>query len=167
MAHYKLIRLSAILLAAGNVAVTILTLDVHPSGGDTLAGTFANAAASHAWTAIHLGQFTSWTALLAGLIVLVVALGVPESAARWVGMFGAGVDRTDPPAGGTPDGTVRCGLHGAELAGRHDRLHPGDDRAVGYRLRRAAHPRGMAVPHRPASMPTRTPADDHQMTYRS
>ena len=90
MTHYKLIRLSATLLAAGNVAVTILTLYVHPSGGDTLAVTFGNAAASHAWTAIHLGQFASWTALLAGLIVLFVALGVTDSAARWVGMFGAG-----------------------------------------------------------------------------
>ena len=90
MAHYKLLRLSATLLAAGNVAVTILTLYVHPSGGDTLAGTFANAAASHAWTAIHLGQFVSWTALLAGLIVLFVALAVPVGPARWVGLFGAG-----------------------------------------------------------------------------
>jgi hypothetical protein len=90
MAHYKLIRLSATLLAAGNVGVTILTLYVHPAGGDTLAGTFTNAANSHAWTAIHLGQFASWTALLAGLVVLVVALGLPDGAARWVGMFGAG-----------------------------------------------------------------------------
>ncbi len=54
-----------------------------------MVATFANDAASGAWTAIHLGQFLGMALLLAGLLVLFLALDVADGPPRLVGFFGA------------------------------------------------------------------------------
>jgi len=84
-----LLRLSATLPLIGFVLLFVLTLFVHPGGGATLEATFANDAASGAWTAIHLGQFVGMAGIGAGLLVLFFALGLSQGATRWLGFFGA------------------------------------------------------------------------------
>jgi hypothetical protein len=89
MADRNLLRLSATLLLIGEVVLTVLTLFVHASGGDTVEATFANFAASENWEAVHLGQFVSTAVLLAGLLVLVFALNVSRGTPQWLAFFGA------------------------------------------------------------------------------
>jgi hypothetical protein len=73
LADRKLLRLSATLPLIGFVLLSVLTQFVHPGGSATLEATFADNAASGAWTAIHLGQFVGMAVLLAGLLVLFFA----------------------------------------------------------------------------------------------
>jgi len=89
MVNHKLLRLSATLVLIGEVIFTVIALFLHPGGGTTLAGTFANDAASGDWAAIHLGEFASTAVLLAGLLVLYFALGETSGTPRWLGFFGA------------------------------------------------------------------------------
>lgn len=89
MADRKALRLAASLMLIGWVLITLITQYVHPHGGATEAVTFAINAASGDWMVVHLGQFASLTTLLAGLLVLSVALNVSGGSARWLGLFGA------------------------------------------------------------------------------
>jgi len=88
MANHTVLRLSATLLFIGLVFSSLMQFP-HPPGGATIEATFANYAASRDWAAIHLGQFVGQAILLAGLLVLYIALGVTQGAPRWLGFFAA------------------------------------------------------------------------------
>lgn len=89
MANRNALRLAASLVLIGDLVFIILVQYVHPGGGNTEAATFAINAASANWTAIHLSEFVAMAVLLAGLLVLFVALNVAEGTPRWLGFFGA------------------------------------------------------------------------------
>jgi hypothetical protein len=89
MADHTTLRLAATLVLVGDIVLGILVVFVHPGGGATEEATLANYAASRNWVSIHLAQFTFETLMLAGLIVLSVALNAPKEIPRWLGVFGA------------------------------------------------------------------------------
>lgn len=89
MIDRKALGLSVTLLIIGQVLLTFATLVLHPEGGDTLQGTFANFAASGDWAAVHLMQFAGMGLFLAGLLALFFAVNVSQSTPRWAGFFGA------------------------------------------------------------------------------
>lgn len=89
MADRSSLRLSAALALAGAALVTVVVLFLHPGGGATIEDTFAAYAASADWTAVHLGQFVGMAGILAGLLVLYVALDVAVGPARWLAFYGA------------------------------------------------------------------------------
>jgi hypothetical protein len=87
--NWKSLRLSAVLLLAGQLLYIVVT-QFH-TGGDANdhPAIFAKYAASGIWEAVHVGQFASVAILLAGLFALFVALDLQAGAARWAARFGA------------------------------------------------------------------------------
>jgi hypothetical protein len=90
MVDRSTLRLSAALLLAGQL-LFIAVGQLHPARErpNDHPAVFAEYAASGIWTAVHLGQFLSMAVLLAGLLVLFVALDAPAGAANWAGRLGA------------------------------------------------------------------------------
>jgi hypothetical protein len=86
------LRLSAMLLLAGQVLYIVITL-LHTGGNANDHPTIFEAyAESGTWTIVHLGQFAAMAILLAGLFALFFALDAQAtlaSSARWAGQFGA------------------------------------------------------------------------------
>ena len=95
VADRKALRLSAGLLVS-SLIVLVIAIVFHPSGGDPNdhPATFTLYAQSAGWTADHLVQFIGEAIGVAGLIVLLYALnlpdGMPRLAAR-IGVVSAGV----------------------------------------------------------------------------
>ena len=83
------LRMSAVLLLAGQVLYIVVT-QFH-AGGDANnhPAVFAAYAGSGIWKAVHVGQFMCAAILLAGLVVLPFAVNGQAGSARWVGRFGA------------------------------------------------------------------------------
>lgn len=88
MVNRNLLRLSAALSLIGLIVEVVAGIP-HPGGGASNAEAFAAYAASPNWVAIHLGEFIGMVMMLAGLIVLYLALNLPEGTAHWLGFFGA------------------------------------------------------------------------------
>ena len=85
----SLLRLSAILLLAGQVLYVVVTL-FHTGGpANDHPVIFAAYAGSGSWTAVHVAQFVCMALLIAGLLALSFALDLEAGAATWVGRFGA------------------------------------------------------------------------------
>lgn len=83
------LRLSAWLLLMGQILYIVVT-QFH-AGGDANDhhAIFATYAGNGIWTAVHLGQFASMAILLAGLLILSLALDVQTEMSRWLGRCGA------------------------------------------------------------------------------
>jgi hypothetical protein len=79
------LRLSAVLLLAG-VLVTAVAGFLHPEGADANdhPAIFALYAASHSWTAVHLGQFLGMVIIIFGLVALFFALDPPRGPSLWL-----------------------------------------------------------------------------------
>lgn len=90
MTSHKTLRLSAVLLLVGFLGSVVAGL-LHPSHGDpnNHATAFADYANSANWTAVHLGQFVGLAVLVAGLLVLFIALNLQSGPSGWAGRFGA------------------------------------------------------------------------------
>ena len=90
MADRRSLRLSATLLFGG-VLLSLLAGYFHPGRepANNHQATFAEYAASAPWIAVHLGQFAGMVVLIAGLLVLFVALNVDSGMPGWVARFGA------------------------------------------------------------------------------
>ncbi|WP_433784138.1 hypothetical protein ACQPX6_28535 [Actinomycetospora sp. CA-101289] len=83
------LRLSAALLVVGFVLYVVVGL-FHPDGpANDHPVVFLEYASSPSWTVVHLGQFAGMSALIVGLIVLRVALGVQGGGAALVARLGA------------------------------------------------------------------------------
>jgi hypothetical protein len=83
------LRLSAILLLAGQVLYVVVTL-LHTGGpANDHPVIFAAYAASGSWTAVHVAQFACIATLIAGLLALSLALDVRVGTATWASRFGA------------------------------------------------------------------------------
>jgi hypothetical protein len=84
------LRLSATLLFSGFL-LSLLAGMLHPGQANPNDHTaaFAEYAASHLWTPVHLGQFAGMALIIAGLVVLFFALTVQTRVLMWVGRFGA------------------------------------------------------------------------------
>ncbi|MCC6179409.1 MAG: hypothetical protein IT305_29220 [Chloroflexi bacterium] len=88
------LRLSAMLLLAGQLLYVAITL-LHADGdANDHPAVFAEYAASGIWTAVHVGQFACMAILLAGLLGLFFALDTQPDTAGWVGRFGAALTVT-------------------------------------------------------------------------
>ena len=83
------LRLAAVLVLAG-VLVTAVAGFLHPEGADANDHQviFAVYAASHSWTAVHLGQFVGMVIIIFGLGALFFALDPPGGPALWLGRMG-------------------------------------------------------------------------------
>jgi hypothetical protein len=83
------LRLAASLLLVGQLLYIVVT-QFH-TGGDANnhQAIFAAYAASELWTAVHAGQFAAMAILLAGLLVLSLAVDAQDVGAVWLGRFGA------------------------------------------------------------------------------
>ena len=90
MADRAALRLAATLLFGG-VLLSLLAGYFHPGRepANNHQATFAEYAASTSWIAVHLGQFVGMAVLIAGLLVLFVALNVDSGTPGWVARFGA------------------------------------------------------------------------------
>jgi len=83
------LRMSAVLLLAGQVLYIVVT-QFHAGGAaNDHPAIFAVYAGSGIWKAVHVGQFMCAAILLAGLVVLPFAVNGQAGSARWVGRFGA------------------------------------------------------------------------------
>src|SRR5919202_1963208 len=89
MADRTSLRLAATLLFGG-VLLSVLAGYFHPARepANNHQATFAEYAASTSWIAVHLGQFAGMAVLIAGLLVLFVALNVDAGTPGWVARFG-------------------------------------------------------------------------------
>jgi hypothetical protein len=84
------LRLSATLLFAG-VVVSLAFGLLHPdaASANDHPATFTEYASSDIWIGVHLGQFAGMALLIAGLLVLFLALEVKAGTAAWLARFGA------------------------------------------------------------------------------
>jgi hypothetical protein len=83
------LRPSAVLLAVGFVLYVMVGL-LHPDGpANNHRAVFAEYASSSSWTAVHLGQFAGMAVIIAGLLVLYVALDIRAGGAAWPARLGA------------------------------------------------------------------------------
>jgi hypothetical protein len=89
MINHKALRPSATLLFVGTLIALVAGL-FHPSrqAANDHAGAFAEYATSAHWTAIHVGQFAGMAVIIAGLVVLFVALNVQSGTPDWAGVSG-------------------------------------------------------------------------------
>jgi hypothetical protein len=83
------LRLAAVLLLVG-VLVSAVAGFLHPEGPDPNdhQAVFAVYAASHSWTAVHLGQFVGMVVISFGLAALFIALDPPHGAGLWLNRTG-------------------------------------------------------------------------------
>ncbi len=90
MADRTLLRLSATLLFVG-VLFSFLVGLLHAASGtpNNHTAEFAVYADSADWTAVHLGQFIGIAVIIAGLLVLFLALNVLHETAGWIARFAA------------------------------------------------------------------------------
>src|SRR5919199_6469039 len=90
MADRAALRLSALLLFGG-VLLSLLAGYFHPDRepANNHQATFAEYAGSASWIVVHLGQFAGMVVLIAGLLVLFVALNLDSGMSGWVARFGA------------------------------------------------------------------------------
>ena len=90
LADRAALRLSATLLFGG-VLLSLLAGFFHPDRepANNHRAAFAEYAGSAPWIAVHLGQFVGMVVLIAGLLVLFVALNVDAGMPWWVARFGA------------------------------------------------------------------------------
>ena len=90
MADRTLLRLSATLLFVG-VLFSFLVGLLHAASGtpNNHTAEFAVYAHSADWTAVHLGQFIGIAVIIAGLLVLFLALNVLHETAGWTARFAA------------------------------------------------------------------------------
>src|ERR687885_378210 len=90
MANRAALRLSATLLFGG-VLLSVLAGYFHPARepANNHQASFAEYAGSTLWTTVHLGQFVGMVVLIAGLLVLFVALNVDSGMPGWLARFGA------------------------------------------------------------------------------
>ena len=83
------LRLSAVLLGVGFIFYVMVGL-LHTGGpANNHTVVFAEYASSASWTVVHLGQFVGMTVIIAGLLVLYVALGLRAGGAAWLARLGA------------------------------------------------------------------------------
>ena len=90
MTYRASLRLSATLLSAG-VLLSLLASMFHVNSqqaNDHVAA-FTAYAHSGTWTAAHLGQFIGMAVLIAGMLVIFVALNVHTGMLGWAGRFSA------------------------------------------------------------------------------
>lgn len=89
MINRKTLRPAATLLAVGLISYVVMGL-LHTGGPanhhEAVFGAYAHSAD---WTAVHLGQFASMASIIAGLLVLYVALDLRAGAAAWLARLGA------------------------------------------------------------------------------
>src|SRR3954447_7530905 len=99
MIGLKTLRLSAVLLVVGFILYVLISL-LHPGRepANNHRAVFAEYASSDNWTAVHLGQFAGMAVIIAGLLVLYVALDL-----RAGGLLTSALE-------------VRPGWHGWELS---------------------------------------------------
>lgn len=89
MVDRKNLRLSAVLLVVGFILYVIMGL-LHPDGpANDHRVVFVEYANSANWTAVHLGQFAGMAVVIAGLLVLHLALDVRAGGAASVARLGA------------------------------------------------------------------------------
>jgi len=89
MIDRKTLRLSAVLLIAGFIFYVLVGL-LHAGGpANNHPVVFAIYANSAIWTAVHLGQFVGMAVIIAGLLVLYLALDIQAEAAALVARLGA------------------------------------------------------------------------------
>jgi hypothetical protein len=84
------LRLAATLLFVGELLSLLVGL-LHPARepANDHQAVFAEYAASGDWTVIHLGQFAGLAVIIAGLLVLFLALNVTTGGPGWTSRFGA------------------------------------------------------------------------------
>jgi hypothetical protein len=83
------LRLSASLLPVGQILYVIVTMFYTGRDANNHPVIFEGYAARGAWTGVHIAQFVCTAVMLAGLLMLFVALGVQGETAKRVGRFGA------------------------------------------------------------------------------
>jgi hypothetical protein len=90
LADRTLLRLPATLLVVGEL-LSVLAGILHPGREDpnNHSAAFTEYAASGSWTAVHLGQFAGMAIIIAGLLVLFLALNTHEGTPGWANRFGA------------------------------------------------------------------------------
>jgi hypothetical protein len=83
------LRLSAMLLVAGQL-LYILVTQFHAGGeANNHPAIFAEYARSDGWKAVHVGQFVAIAVIIAGLLVLYFALDVRAGGVAWAARLGA------------------------------------------------------------------------------
>src|SRR5215212_2611957 len=89
MADRTSLRLAATLVLLG-VLLSLVAGIFHPAREDPNdhQAVFAEYAESASWTAIHLGQFAGMAVLVAGLLVLLLALDEHAGPPSWAGRLG-------------------------------------------------------------------------------
>src|SRR3954469_6369183 len=90
MIEFKALRLSAALLVVGFILYVLIGL-LHPGRepANNHRAVFAEYASSDNWTAVHLGQFAGMAVIIAGLLVLYVALDLRAGGTAWMARLGA------------------------------------------------------------------------------
>jgi hypothetical protein len=88
MVDRKLLRLSAILLIAGEVVYQVAE-QFHPEGGITAIDVFVSYANSPSWALVHDAQFVGSTMVIFGMLALFFALGVTSGIRGVVNRFAA------------------------------------------------------------------------------
>jgi hypothetical protein len=88
MVDRKLLRLSAILLIAGEVVYQVAE-QFHPEGGITAKEVFSSYANAPSWTLVHEAQFVGSTMVIFGMLALFFALGVNSGIRGVVSRFAA------------------------------------------------------------------------------
>src|SRR5215207_5639222 len=83
------LRMSAVLLLAGQVLYIVVT-QFHAGGpANDHPVIFAAYAGSGIWKAVHVAQFVCTAIMLAGLVALPFAVSATVERGRWAGRFGA------------------------------------------------------------------------------
>ena len=83
------LRMSAVLLFAGQVVYILVTQFHAGVQANDHPAIFAAYAASGIWKTVHVGQFVCAAILLMGLLALPFAVNADAGRARWAGRFGA------------------------------------------------------------------------------
>lgn len=89
MGNRTTLRISAVLLVVGFIGYVVVGL-LHPDGpANNHEVVFAEYAESASWTVVHLGQFAGMAVVIAGLLVLYLALDVRTEGAACLARLGA------------------------------------------------------------------------------
>lgn len=86
MARFSMLRLSASILFGG-VLVSVIAGIFHPDheAANNHPAVFAEYAGSDIWTLVHLGQFLGMAGMVAGLVLLSIAIHEKVGAPAWLG----------------------------------------------------------------------------------